>query len=225
MGVSVIPLALAAAGEAANMYNQNQTRNDRQNQLMQSLATQRKLQAQADKATHGLVHKIAQSTPTAAKNASFSNFMNVLGANQGRSNADLGQVGNLSGAYQNAAANTASGVADYGRTQANALSSMKAPGLQRQNEGFQMADLGQHLNRLHNEMQSQNFLTKLRLEGIQPNAGIPALSGLLSGVAGSYFNPKVETYANYVKRMQQQQQPQQQNWSSSGWNAPGSQWA
>lgn len=206
MGLStaaLLMLGTSALAGGANYINQRNTQRDRNNLLLSAEQTNRKLQNQADTKTSHLISQIAGSTPNAEQANYEQTLKQVLSGNQSGGQSPLVQPGAVSGAYQGQAAQTGQGIRDYGNTQAALDAAMAAPGLQRRNEGFDMNRTRQQLSVLGEQAASNDFLTRLRLEGIQPNPWIAALGSLAGGAANAWgASQGKQSYAEWLKANQ-----------------------
>ncbi len=176
--------AMAIAAAAGYVNNRNVARKQ-DNTLAASLRTQGELQKQANAKTGELIKKTADSTPDQAKSDLLGKFMAQIQQNQGNAQGGLNQVGNVSDAYAKDAANAASGISTYGGQQAGLLSSIDAPSVQRQAEAANDMRYGTAVNALKHQSDADEFLTKMRLQGIKANPWLTALGTMASAYAGS----------------------------------------
>ncbi len=181
MAYVAIGLALAAA--AGNYYNQQQVANKQDSTLAASLRQQGMLQQQQGAKANQLIQKTAASNPTQAKQDLLGQFTQAMQQNKGRATNTLGQVGNVSSAYTKAANDAASGIASYGNDQAGLLSSIDAPGLQRQAEAENLQKYATDLNQTKAQSASDQFLTQMRLNGIKPNPWIGGVTDAMRSYA------------------------------------------
>lgn len=169
-----IGAALLSAG--LGYYNNEQTAKRQDNTLAASLRQQAALQRQQDAKTSQLIQKTAQSTPAASKGALLESFRKQLLAAQGNADRPLGQAGAVSDAYTKAANDAASGISQYGDTNARLLSSIDAPGLQRQAEAANLSRYGTGLNEIKRQSAADQMLAQMRLGAIRPNPWITAVA-------------------------------------------------
>jgi hypothetical protein len=181
--------AMVAAGIAtvvaagASYYNNQQVANRQDQNAAAALRQQGQLDQQTQAKTNQLIQKDAQSSPDAAKASLLGQFMQVMQQNKGHTNAPLAQVGNVSGAYTKAANDAALGVSQYGNTNANLLSSIDAPGVQRQAEAANLSDYGGAVNELKRQSAADDFLMQMRARDIRPNPWISAVGDMASAYA------------------------------------------
>ncbi|MGA0588098.1 hypothetical protein ACO2Q2_13355 [Dyella sp. KRB-257] len=185
-------LAIGAALLSAGLgyYNQEQTASRQDRTLANSLRQQYALQHQEDAKTRQLIQQTAQSTPDAAKSDLLGKFMAQIQANGGNTTRPLGQAGAVSDAYTKAANDASLGLSNYGSTNAGLVASIDAPAVQRQAEAANLSRYGSQLNDLKRQSSVQDYLTRLRLQGIRPNPWLSAVSDGLRAYglskAGSY---------------------------------------
>jgi len=204
MGLSagaLIPLITSVVAGGAQYINQRNTQNDRNKLLLSAEQQNRQLQNQADSKTNSLINKVANSTPNASQSNYEQTLKQVLAGNQSGGQSPRVQPGAVSGAYQAQAAQTGQGIRDYGNTQAALDAAMAAPGLQRRNEGYAMNRTREQLSNIGNQVQGNDFLTRLRLEGIQPDPWLAALGSMATGAANAWgASQGNETYAEWLKK-------------------------
>lgn len=178
-----VAIGLALAAAAGNYYNQKQVANKQDSTLAASLRQQGMLQQQQSAKANQLIQKTAASSPAQAKASLLDQFQQSMQQNKARSTATLGQVGNVSSAYTKAANDAASGIANYGADQAGLLSSIDAPGLQRQAEAENLQKYATDLNQTRAQSASDQFLTNMRLNGIKPNPWISGVTDAMRSYA------------------------------------------
>lgn len=178
--VSVGVAVVAAAGTA---YNNKQVANKQDSTLAASLRQQGMLQQQQNAKTNQLIQKTAASSPAAAKANLLGQFTQAMQQNKGRATNPLNQVGNVSNAYTQAANDATSGIAQYGNDQAGLLSSIDAPGLQRQQEAEGLQQYATGLNATKQQSASDQFLTQMQLNNIKPNPWIAGVSDAMRSYA------------------------------------------
>jgi hypothetical protein len=181
--VMVAAGVIAAIGATATYVNARNTANRQDSQLAQSLRQQGQLQQEANAKSNELIQKTAQSSAQPAQASLLDQFTGELNRKAALANGGLGQAGKVSDAYNQAANDAASGIADYGKTRAGLISAIDAPMLQRQQEGANLQDFATQINQLKDQSSAQQFLTQMKLRGIQPNPYLTAVSGISSGVS------------------------------------------
>lgn len=173
-----VSAAVAIAAATADYENNRQVARKQDNELAANLRNQAALQQQENVKTNQLIQKTAQSTPDAAKGDLLGKFMAQIKADGGNATRPLGQAGAVSNAYTKAANDAALGVSDYGTTNANLLSAIDAPAIQRQAEAANLSRYGTQLNDLKRQSSAAEFLSQMRLQSIRPN---PWLSAVATG--------------------------------------------
>lgn len=179
MGVG---LAIASAvAAAASAYNQNQTMRKQDRDAAAGIRQNMALQQQANQKIAKQVQQQAQSNPAAA-----TAQLNQQSLDQLRQNQQIAQQrllrGGLGAAYDQRAQANAANENQYADTLAGLMAQIDAPGLQRQQEGFNFGDLGTDLGALKSFAGGNSVVAQLKAKGEQPN---PWLQGL--GQAGMAY--------------------------------------
>ncbi len=201
-------IALAAA--AASQYNTQQTAKKQDNALAIDLTNQGRKQKEADSKVNAEVAKLQGSTADASRRKSLDDYTQTL--MRGRKNTDAGLTQSIgSGAFQADQAAAVQGVDAYGAHNADLMSRIDAPVMQRQGEAFDYGHLGTDLELVKRQAAGQEFLDKLRYSRIQRNPWIDAAaagasaygssrmgsggSGAGGGAASPYSNYGGNTYS------------------------------
>lgn len=156
-----IPLALAAAGTGAQVYNTRQTAKREDNAAAAGIRQQAARQQQADQRVSQEVGAVERSTPEESRRAAASQFLNQLRQTQAQA-IDGGAPGAVSGRYAGDAAGAEGDVAEFGRQTADTLARISAPGMQRQQESQGFGRLGNDLGQITNAANGDAFLQQLR---------------------------------------------------------------
>jgi hypothetical protein len=175
------PLIIAAiASSAIQRRNQNKTAKRQDKAAAQSLRNQAEFQRKANARTDEQINNLEKSGPEDEFRQRSGDIRKQLRLKQSMALAGLQQNAGASDAF-NSGADTAGGTAvGYGDDINKWLSGIDAPGLQRQGEAFERADVENSLNTLRrNSAQEQNLL-RLRQAGIRDN---PLLSMLSTGLS------------------------------------------
>ena len=180
---TALALGLAAAGAGANYYNTRQVGKRQDREAAAGIRAQGARQREADARVNALVDQQAQSSPAAAQADVLGQYMRQLQAGAGGASRGIAQVGNVSAAAQEQAADASLGVSDYGKMIAGLMSAMDAPGLQRREEAIRAARTGSDIERIANFAGGDQFLTQMRLDGIRRNPWLDAFSALAGGAA------------------------------------------
>jgi hypothetical protein len=177
----VVPAILAAVGTAATVVNQRNVAHQQDQTLAAQIRAQGQKQQQADARTSQLINQEATSTDTQDKAKSQAAYAKQLAQHAPQATEALNAPPSASQAFAKSKQDAALGVADYGNQQADWLSSIAAPTLQRQRDVRENIDpYKTDIGLISRANAGDNFLSNMRLRNIQPN---PWLS-LVSGVAG-----------------------------------------
>lgn len=182
---TAIALALAAAAAGTSAYNTNQTNKRTDEAAAAGLREQSAKQRKADTVVDDLIKKTGASDASDEKSGAMQNYMRQLSANKGVATGGLGVAGGGGAAYQKDAADAALGVSDYGTKIADMLSSIDAPRYQRLDEANMRGDAATDIGVIKRESAGQDFLNKLRLQGIRRNPWLDAAATAMSSYAGS----------------------------------------
>jgi hypothetical protein len=178
--VAVGLTVLAAAG---TMYNNQQVANRQDSTLAASLRQQGMLQQQQNAKTSQLIQKTSESNPATAKADLLGQFTQAMQQNKSRATNPLNQAGAVSSAYTKAANDAATGISAYGADQAGLLSSIDAPGLQRQQEAENLQQYATGLNQTKQQSASDQFLAQMKLNSIKPNPWIGGVTDAMRSYA------------------------------------------
>lgn len=180
---TAIGLALAAAAAGGQYYNTTKTAERQDNQAALGIQNQSRIQKEADAKVSDAVAKLADSNAASAKQSRLDDYMNVLRRN--RSTTQAGLTPNIgSDTFKTDAATAANDASSYADKTAGLMARMDAPGIQRQQEGFDYGNLATDIGLIGRESQGQNFLDQLKLGRIRRNAKIDLASGLMLAAAG-----------------------------------------
>ena len=165
----LIPLALSAAGSAAQYVNQSQA-NSRQNASeVQALQDQQKYKSQAAQAVSQLTNQVAKSNPAQLQDQATQKYIQQLRQNVG-SGVTPGATSALStqsGAdprYAHDVANANATIEGYGNTVAGQKAGIDSAVRQRQNEGLDMGNLATTLGGINQNSYGTAFADQLRSE-------------------------------------------------------------
>lgn len=181
-----VPLVMAAVAGGTTYVNEKNTAKRQDNQLAANLRQQGQLQQDANKKTGDLIQKTAASNDTGAKSSLLQDFMTQMQQKQGNATRPLDQVGNVSGAFTQAANDATLGVSQYGSKNAGLLSSIDAPNLQRRAEATDLSRFGTDLGQIKRQSAADQFLSQMRLQGIRRNPWLSAVSSASSAYASAY---------------------------------------
>lgn len=179
-----VALALAAAAAGGQYYNTEHTAHQQDQQAALGIQNQANIQKQADAKVNDAVAKLADSNAASAKQSRLDDYLNVLRRNRSTTEAGLTPaIG--SDTFKTDAATAANDVSNYTDKNAGLMARMDAPGIQRQQEGFDYGNLATDIGLIGRESQGQNFLDQLKLGRIRRNAKIDLASGLAMAGAGA----------------------------------------
>src|ERR1700761_2609219 len=181
MSYWAVGAAIVAA--AGTYYNQEQVASKQDRAAGNAIRQQTQLQDQANKKTSNLINEVSQSTPDSSQSKLMQAYTDQLNSKRALSNSNLAQVGKVSDAYTKSANDASSGIANYGNTTAGLLSSIDAPGLQRQNEATDLSKYASALGGIQQQSNSVNQMEQLQLAGISPNPWVSALSSAAQAYA------------------------------------------
>lgn len=179
-----IPLALSALSAGANYYNTRQTQKKQDNILAGQIRQQGVRQQEADQAIAEAMRERAAQGAESERSAIGSQYLDQVRAAQANAQRGLGQVGQVSRAYQVDANNAALGIGDYGARTADLMARIDAPAQQRQREGTADARVAMELDQIGRRSRADDYLAQLRLRGVQRNPWVDLASGLMSAGAG-----------------------------------------
>lgn len=182
-----IPLALAAAGTGASVYNERRTAKKQDNELARGIREKSALQRKADSEVQKLISDTAGSNPQDEIAESLAQYTEQLRRSQGQQGSGIQGLSGASDKYQQDKVDATSGVAQYGSKIAGLMSRIDGASRQRENESINQANFQNRISMLGREGQGQDYLSRMRLDGIRPNAGLSALSEVLSGAAGGTY--------------------------------------
>ncbi len=181
----IIPAAITAVGTGAQIYDQRQTAKRQDNQLARQIQQQGTRQAEADRAVQQSIADRAASDASQERGSAANNYLQQARAAQAQATGGLRQAGAVSDAYRQSANDAALGVADYGATAANLMARIDAPMQQRQREALQGAQLQTDLGLIGGRAAGDDFLARLRLQGIRGNPWVQGAGQLATSVGTS----------------------------------------
>jgi hypothetical protein len=175
-------LLISAVGGGASAINNDQALRRKDKQAAAGIRANSQRQGEANTRVNEQIDEIAANTGEAERTASLSDFQNAL-----RSSADSrdGSLQGVSGANDRFAERVSQGkqaVTTRGNDKAQNLSIIDGILRQRQNEGINVGRTGSDLSEIGRQVSAEDFLTRLRVQGEQPNGLINALAGIAQGV-------------------------------------------
>lgn len=180
-----IAIALAAAAAGTSYYNTKTTEKKQDNALADQILNQSKRQKEADGKVNEQVTALQGSTSSDERAKSMDDYMKALTRNRGKIQSGLTDEG-IGGQAFNTNVAAANDATMTGATaNANLMSRMDAPTMQRQGEAFGFGKLATDLSLIGRQAQGDNYLDELRLRGIRRNAELDLASGLMGSASGS----------------------------------------
>ena len=185
MGAEVlIPLALSAVSAGASYYNTQNTAKKQDNALAAQIRQQGQRQREADAKVSQEIQNRKASTPDDERKDIMGQFMQHIRAASDNSGAGLKQAGAVSDAYAKDASNAATGITDYGTKVADMLSRIDAPTAQRRGEAIGQQRTSNEIDLVRRMAGGDDFLARMRLQGIRRNPWLDAFAALSSQGAG-----------------------------------------
>lgn len=182
-----VPAVLAAVGGGATYVSQKQAADKQDDILGAQIRQQSARQDEADKSVNQLLANRTTSDAANERGNASAQYLQQVRAAQGAASNGLRQAGAVSDAYQQQSNDAALGIADYGANVANLMARIDAPQQQRQREAIESAQLGTDLGLIGRRAAADDFLAKLKIQGVQPNPwlaiGGSVASGLGQGMA------------------------------------------
>ncbi len=188
---TIAALAIAAAAAGASAYNTRQTANRQDRTLAEGIRGQSRKQEQIDQRTAAEVAQLEQSRSADEAAKARTGYDQQLQRNAAAIMGGL-TPGIGSETFKADAAQGAKDVSGYAGRTADLMARMDAPGMQRQGEAFGMGRLATDNALVAREAQGDDFLNRLRVQGIRRNPWIDAAAqvgmayaGGMAGGAGS----------------------------------------
>jgi hypothetical protein len=181
-----IPLVASAVGAGASYYNTSKTNDRRDSALATQLRNQQGTQRRADAEVQRLIADTAASNPKDETAEALGQYTDALRRNAGKNTSAIQTTGGVSSAFKDDAAAATAGIAEEGKTLSGIMSRIDGAIRQREGEANRRLDSQSILGLLSREMGGQTFLDNLRIQGIQENPWLTALSSATSGYAQNY---------------------------------------
>lgn len=183
---AAIPYIVAAVGTAATIVNQRNVAHRQDQQLAAQIRAGAQKQQQADQRTAQLIQSQANLSDQPDKAKSQAAYNKDLALKQPQATSALQGPAAASAAFAKQKSDAALGVTKYGNQQADWLSSIQAPQMERQRNLIENLDpYRTDIGLISRANQGDNFLANMRLRGIQPNAGLSLLSGIAGGASSA----------------------------------------
>jgi hypothetical protein len=176
---------MSAGGAAAQNKAQTDTQAQQSRQAAEDVRRNQALNREAGARVSRQVEEFKRSTPQAEEATANAGFMDALRKAQIKGDGGIAAPAAASSRFADEAGIAQTqGQAENKRT-ASQFARIDAPMYQRQREGRGVTDTGVDLSLLENRGAGQDFLSRLRMAMIQPDAGLAAGGQLLSGFGGA----------------------------------------
>lgn len=181
-----VATAIAVIGAATQQYTQHQAAKKADNQAANRIYQQAANQERADYAVNQLLTQRATDDGSTERASTARSMMDQSRAAQAAASRGLNQVGAVSDSYRTASNDAALGISDYGQRAANLMARIDAPQQQRRREALQSGNLASQLGLIGREAASDDFLARMRMQGIQPDPWLMAAGQLAQVGARAY---------------------------------------
>jgi len=184
MGTEVlIGMALAGAAAGANAYNTNRTLNKQDQQVAAGIRRQQQTQREADARVAQELAKVKASNPQDEAAANQEAMLAQIAGAQAKARRGFQMPGAASADYRQAAGAAGAGATDYASQIASLLAQTDAAQQQRQQEGFDRADLATDIGVIARRSQGDQFVNDLKVRGIRRNPWIDMAAQAAQGYA------------------------------------------
>lgn len=197
MGYAAIPYVIAAAAAGAQIYNTNKTAKRQDAALAEGIRQKSRTQQKADKAISSELTALEGSRSGDEAATTLQQYQQALEGSQNTARAGQAIAG-LSSEYDAATAASNKQSGQYVDKIAGLLSQIDAPLQQREGEGFRIGDLTSNLRILGREGEGQDFLSRMRAQGIRRNPWIDAAAAAANAYASGGMSAGASTGAGGV---------------------------
>lgn len=182
-GLEIAALAATAAGTATDAYAQHVALVNQDKIAAQGIITQGALQKQGEGDVTSLTGQLAKSNATTlAKSAGqLSDYQNALKQSSLITNSADPNVPGADKAYKSEQAKASGGAQDYVNAIAGSAATTQGTDLERVGENEKIGDTAGQLGLLNTQASEQNYLTKLKIQAVQPNPWLEGLGQVLKG--------------------------------------------
>lgn len=178
---TALALAASLGGAGLSAYNANKTAGRQDREAAAGIRRQSANQQEATARINQTVQQVRDSNPDDERKTAQAQYLAQLMRQMGQAKAGLAGRG-ISKEFDDLAATAGDQVsADAGDT-AGLFARMDAPILQRTGEAFQQGNLGMDLSRIGGNVRGDDFLNKLRFQGIRRNPWMDLAAGALQGL-------------------------------------------
>lgn len=182
--MSWFAVGAAVASAAVSGYNQYKTAKKQDKYAAQGIAKQGEIQRKANAKTNEQLDVLEGSNADDEYGTRYGQIQDQLRKKAQFALAGIQNTGGGDAVTSMAEAGRGKAV-DYGDFINQAVSGIDAPTLQRQGERFMYGDTESALNSLRRDSAQQDYLTRLRIQGVKPNPLLSMLSTGLSAYAGA----------------------------------------
>ena len=178
------PMIIMAAAAAAQTYNTQRTAKKKDQAAAEGIRKQGEMQREAN-ARMGETLKTFETPATGKIRDSLrSQYGDAARFKMQQAMANLEQVGATSGADKKKTASAEERAAGYGGFFADEYGKLDAPGDTRRLEAYAQSDLGSDLTLARRNSAAEDYLTRMRVGGIQRNPWIDMGAAVANGIAG-----------------------------------------
>lgn len=173
-------LTLAAAGASA--ANQQRMLKKQDEQAAAGIRGQAENQREATANINRTISEIGKSDAAGAKKTVGKQYLDQVQRSLAQANAGLATRG-LSSEFDERAGGAAASNVGFGNETADLLARMDAPVTQRQAEGNIVGDTSMDLSRIGGNVQGDQFVNNMKIQGIRKNPYVDIIAGLMGGAA------------------------------------------
>lgn len=178
-----IPYIFAAVAAGASIYNTNRTAKKQDEALAEGIRRQSQTQRRADAKIAEELTSLEGSRSGDEAATTLQQYQQALQGSEQQAKAGQALTG-LSKEYDAATNVAGQERGDYVGNIAGLLSRMDAATQQREGEGFRIGDLASNLRILGREAQGQDFISRMKAQGVRRNPWIDAAAAAMNAYAG-----------------------------------------
>jgi hypothetical protein len=183
MGAAAVPIMMAVGSAVVSQVNTRRTAKRQDAATAEGIRKQAEEQRKANARLNESLEFFEESESGDIRDSLSRRYTDQLRLKQQRALAGLNQAGDESEAFEGRAKQRSSDVLGRADVLQDLFSRIDAPGDQRLQEGFERGDLGSDLSVFNRNSAAEDFLTRLRVGGIQRSGGLDILSAGLSGAS------------------------------------------
>jgi hypothetical protein len=178
-----VPLVLSAVGTAASVANTRSVARGQDRQAAAGIRKQAENQRAINERVNQSIQQTAQAKPEETRSAVTDGYLQQVMNAQAKARTGIQSDPGLSSAYNAATGVAGNQMQGEAANTASLFGRMDAPGVQRQQEGFRLGNLGMDLDVQRGNVGGDEYLNRLRMMGVQRNPWLDAAAGLASGAA------------------------------------------